>query len=76
MGFIIFGGVEIGQFAVSPVMEPAAFGALAGRKALPCTWFEVSCDLRSSASHGRFASPRAKVVVRSDPQNIAFAGAA
>ena len=35
---IIFVGVEISEFAVSPVMEPGALGALACRKMPPCAW--------------------------------------
>jgi hypothetical protein len=76
LGLIIFVRVEIGEFAVSPVMEPGAFGALTSGKALPYLWFEVSCDLLSLAGDRRLSAPRAKVVVRFNAQNIAFAGSA
>ena len=31
MGLITFVGIKIGEFAIGPVMEPGAFGALASR---------------------------------------------
>lgn len=57
---IIFVGFEISEFAVSPVMEPGAFGALASRQALPRPWFEVSCDLLSRTSDRRFVAQEPK----------------
>lgn len=35
LGIIIFLDIEIGEFAIGPVMEPGTFGALASRKTLP-----------------------------------------
>ena len=76
LGFIIFVSVEIGEFAVGPVMEPGTFGALTSGKSLPCAGFKVLCNLCSGACDWRLVAPRAEVVIRSDPQNIAFTGAA
>lgn len=56
-GFIILVGVEIGEFAIGPVMEAGALRALTGRKALPSIWFEVSCDFLGSAGDWRLARP-------------------
>ena len=76
MGLITFVGIKIGEFAIGPVMEPGAFRAITSRKALPCIWFEVSCDFPGRAGDRRLAHPGAEIMVRFNAQNIAFAGSA
>ena len=34
--FVIFDGVEIGEFTIAPVIKPGALGSLARRQPLPC----------------------------------------
>lgn len=70
----IFVGSEICEFAVGPVMRPCAFRALTGGKTLPCFWIEITGDLLSCAGDRRLPRPRAEMVVRLDPSNVAFAG--
>ncbi|MGZ2488141.1 hypothetical protein ACVITL_006726 [Rhizobium pisi] len=72
--FVVFVGMEIGEFAVGPVMKPRAFGALTGGKTLPCTWIEITGDLLRYAGDLRLSRPRAEMVVRFNPKNVAFAG--
>lgn len=74
--FVVFVGIEIGEFAVGPVMKPSAFGALTGRKTLPCTWIEITGDLLRCAGDRRLSRPLAEMVVRFNPKNVAFAGSA
>ncbi|OWK25954.1 hypothetical protein AJ87_48915 [Rhizobium yanglingense] len=73
---VIFVGIEIGEFAVGPVMKPRAFGALTGGKTLPCFWIEITGDLLSCAGDRRLTRPGAEMVVRFNPKNVTFAGSA
>ncbi|KKW89252.1 hypothetical protein YP76_26405 [Sphingobium chungbukense] len=49
-GLIIFVGVEIGEFAIGPVMKPCAFGAFARGEALPCIGSRSMGDLLVSVA--------------------------
>lgn len=57
-------------------MKSRALGTLASGQASPCVWFKVSCDLPGRTSDRRLAHPQAEVVVRFNPENIAFASSA
>ena len=57
-------------------MKPRAFGALTGGKTLPCAWIEITGDLLRCAGDRRLSRPRAEIVVRFNPKNVAFAGLA
>ena len=73
---IILISFEIGEFTISPVMKPGALGALASGQALPGNWFKLSRDLLGGAGNDRLARRGTEVVIRFNPQNIAFAGSA
>ncbi|WP_459178780.1 hypothetical protein [Sinorhizobium meliloti] len=64
----VFVGIEIGEFAVRPVMKPRAFGALTGGKTLPCTWIEIAGDLLCCAGDRRLPRPGAEMVVDLTPR--------
>jgi len=50
---VIFVCVEIGQFAVGPVMKSCAFGTVTGGQTLPRTWVKIASDLLSRACDRR-----------------------
>lgn len=73
---IVFVGIEVGEFTVGPVMKPRAFGALTGKKALPCFWIEITGDLLRRAGDWRLTRSGAEMMIRFNAQNITFAGSA
>ncbi len=49
----VFVSIEIGSFAVGPVMKPGAFCAITGGKALPCSRIEITGNLKSGSCDER-----------------------
>src|SRR4029077_8836074 len=72
---VVFGSVEVGQFAIHPVVQPRAFCAVARGQALPSRWLDDARDLFRRAGDRRFALPGAEVVAGIDAEHIALAGA-
>jgi hypothetical protein len=68
----IFVGMEIGEFEARPVVKSCTFRALAGRKAMPCRRGKIAGNVCSGASDRGLACPRAKMMIRSDPQHIGY----
>ena len=73
---VIFGGVEIGELEIGPVMESRALGSLARRQPPPSGGIEASSDLICGADDGGFAGPGSEVMVGVDPEYVALAGTA
>ena len=59
---VVFGSVEIGQFAIHPVVQPRAFCAVARGQALPSRGIDGARDLFRRAGDRRFALPGAEVM--------------
>src|SRR3546814_7009790 len=73
---VVFGGIDVGEFQIGPVVEPRAFGAFTRRQALPSGGIEFPRDLLRGSGDGRLAHPRPEVAVGVDAEHIALAGAA
>ena len=54
---VIFVGVKVGEFEISPVMKPRTFRALAGGKTLPGAGGDISRDFCRSARDRWLACP-------------------
>src|SRR5450759_436408 len=65
---------EIGQLAISPVVEPCAFRAFARRKTAPSRGSQALRDFLGRAGDRRLAAPGPKMTVGADAEHIALAG--
>ena len=72
---VVFGCVEIGQFAIGPVIEPRPFGARSRRQARLRRRIEPVRDRCGRAGDRRLANPGAKPVLGGNPEHIAHSGA-
>ena len=73
---VIFGSVEIGQFAIAPVVQPRAFGAVARRQALPSRRIDARPrSLPPMPAIGGLRLPRSGTDGWMHAKHIAFAGA-
>lgn len=66
---VVFVGIEVGEFAIDPVMKPCTFGAFTGRKTLPCFRIEIAGDLLRRAGDRRL--PRRRTPHRQPPMKMA-----
>ena len=68
---IIVFGIEIGEFAIDPVVKPGTFGTRTSGQALPGIGRDIPGNLFCRASNRRLARPGAEMMIRFDPKNIA-----
>ncbi len=73
---VVFVGIEVGEFAIGPVMKPCAFGAFTGGKTLSCFRIEITGDLLRRAGDRRLSRPGSEVMIGFYTKNIAFTGTA
>ena len=73
---IVFAGVEIGQFHISPVVEARSLGAIARRQAFPVRRRQALRDAFRRACDGLGLAPGGDAVVLGDAKHIALAGPA
>src|SRR3546814_20860305 len=73
---VVYGGIDVGEFQIGPVVEPRAFGAFTRRQALPSGGIEFPRDLLRGSGDGRLAHPSTEVAVGVDAETITLAGAA
>src|ERR1700759_5678047 len=59
---VVFAGIEIGQFQISPIIQPWPLDTLTGREALPSRSIERLHDLFGRPGHVRLARPGVELV--------------
>src|SRR5712691_1572972 len=69
-----FFDLEIGQFEITPIMQPRSFGSGPCRQALPVGRAPRPGDVRGRAGDGSPLAPGLKHMSAADPEYIAFAG--
>ena len=74
--FLIFTGIDIGQFHISPVIEARPLGAFARRQALPVTGPQALRNAFHRPCDGLGLAPGVDAVIGGDAKNIALAGPA
>src|SRR5712671_2630678 len=68
-----FFGLEIGQFEITPIMQPRSFGSGPCRQAFPVGRAPRPGDVRGRAGDGSPLAPGLKHMRAADPEYIAFA---
>ena len=75
-GLIVVRPIEIGQFAIGPVVQPCTFGSLSGGQTPPSRRIKPLRDLQGGSSHRRLPVPGAEMMVGGNAKHIALARAA
>src|ERR1700716_2160510 len=68
-----FSGREIGQFEITPIMQPRSFGSGPCRQAFPVGRAPRPGDLCGRTGDRRSLAPGSKHMSAADPEHIAFA---
>ena len=74
--FIVFRGVEVSQFTISPVVKTLALGALSCVKALPSRFRQTCGYVFGLTCDKRLCAPRSELVIGIHAQDITLAGTA
>lgn len=69
-GLVGVGAVEVGQLALSTILQPCALRPVASRQVRPRRRLEAVCDRPGGAGHLQFADSRVERVVGSDRARI------
>src|SRR3954466_12499775 len=73
-GLVVLGRIQVGQLAVSPIIEPLAFRAVPRGEALPGRRIETLRDLLGRAGHDRRLAPGGERIGGVRAQHIALPG--
>ena len=71
-GLVVVGTIEVGQFAVGPVVQPRALLSVSRRQAHPGRGSEAVRDRLGGACDLRLANPGVECVVALDPAHVAL----
>src|SRR5436190_17652077 len=71
-----FFDLEIGQFEITPIMQPRSFGSGSRRQALPVGWAPRPGDVFGPAGDRLSLAPGSEHMSGADPEHVAVAGLA